>query len=128
MPATALPCRPSSTSSTPWATRGSTTCPCASIGCSSGAALAHGVALALTTIRPLTEVAYMDSPVSVVEVRRGTYHDSVTLMLVSRTVADVDGVTAAQVAMGTELNLDVLRGMGFAPPPDVGPCMCPLNV
>ena len=56
-----------------------------------------------------------------IEVRRGAYHDSVTLMQVSRDVAAVDGVTAAQVAMGTELNLDLLRGMGFAPPPAAGP-------
>ena len=54
--------------------------------------------------------------VDVVEVRRGAYHDSVTLMQVSRDVVAVDGVTAAQVAMGTELNLDLLRGMGFDPP------------
>jgi FdrA protein len=52
-----------------------------------------------------------------IDVRRGAYHDSVTLMQVSRDVAAVDGVTAAQVAMGTELNLDLMRGMGFATPP-----------
>jgi FdrA protein len=51
-----------------------------------------------------------------VEVRLGAYHDSVTLMQVSRDVGAVDGVSAAQVAMGTELNLDLLRGMGFDPP------------
>jgi FdrA protein len=56
-----------------------------------------------------------------VEVRRGAYHDSVTLMQVSRQVADVDGVEAAQVAMGTELNLDFMRGAGFDPPVDAGP-------
>ena len=56
-----------------------------------------------------------------VEVRRGAYHDSVTLMQVSRQVADVDGVEAAQVAMGTELNLDFMRGVGFDPPADAGP-------
>jgi FdrA protein len=56
-----------------------------------------------------------------VEVRRGAYVDSVSLMQVSRDVAAVDGVSAAQVAMGTELNLDLLRGMGFAPPADAGP-------
>ena len=55
-----------------------------------------------------------------VDVRHGAYHDSVTLMQVSRDVAAVDGVSAAQVAMGTELNLDFLRGMGFASP-DAGP-------
>jgi FdrA protein len=57
---------------------------------------------------------------STVEVRRGSYHDSVSLMQVSRDVAAVDGVEAAQVAMATELNLDLLRGMGFDPP-DAGP-------
>lgn len=55
-----------------------------------------------------------------VEVRHGAYHDSVTLMQVSREVAAVDGVRAAQVAMGTELNLDVLRGMGFDVPDEAG--------
>ena len=55
-----------------------------------------------------------------VEVRKGAYYDSVTLMQVSRQVSDVDDVDAAQVAMGTELNLDFLRGMGFEPP-DSGP-------
>ncbi|MBA2769430.1 MAG: FdrA family protein, partial [Sporichthyaceae bacterium] len=56
-----------------------------------------------------------------VEVRRGAYHDSVTLMQVSREVAAVDGVSAAQVAMGTELNIDVLRGMDFDVPANTGP-------
>jgi FdrA protein len=50
------------------------------------------------------------------ETRTGAYHDSVTLMQVSRRVADLAGVTSALVAMGTELNLDVLGGMGFVPP------------
>jgi FdrA protein len=58
---------------------------------------------------------------TVVEVRRGSYHDSVTLMQVSRTLGAVDGVSAAQVAMATDLNLDVLRGMGFDPPEGTGP-------
>lgn len=56
-----------------------------------------------------------------VEVRKGAYHDSVTLMQVSRDVAAVDGVLSAQVAMGTELNLDLLRGMGFETPAGIGP-------
>ncbi|WP_067436773.1 FdrA family protein [Nocardioides jensenii] len=54
-----------------------------------------------------------------VELRRGAYADSVTLLQVSRTVAAGAGVEAAQVAMATDLNLEVLRGMGFAPPADV---------
>ncbi|WP_374968419.1 DUF1116 domain-containing protein [Terrabacter sp. BE26] len=52
-----------------------------------------------------------------VELRTGAYYDSVTLMQVSRAVAATPGVQAAQVAMATELNLDVLRGMGFEVPP-----------
>ncbi|HEU5269797.1 MAG TPA: hypothetical protein VFU36_07725 [Jatrophihabitans sp.] len=51
-----------------------------------------------------------------VEVRRGQYADSVALMLLSRTVSALPGVRAALVAMATELNLDVLAGMGFPRP------------
>ena len=56
-----------------------------------------------------------------VELRRGAYHDSVTLMQASRAVADVDGVEAAIAAMATELNLDLARGMGFDVPAGTGP-------
>ena len=49
-----------------------------------------------------------------VELRAGAYADSVTLLQVSRTVQGVDGVSAAQVAMATPLNLEVLEQMGFA--------------
>ncbi|MCU1536544.1 MAG: hypothetical protein JWP82_895 [Humibacillus sp.] len=52
-----------------------------------------------------------------VELRSGAYLDSVTLLQVSRTVAAAPGVEAAQVAMATELNLEVIRGMGFEVPP-----------
>jgi succinyl-CoA synthetase alpha subunit len=51
-----------------------------------------------------------------VEVRGGAYHDSVSLMQVSRALAEVPGVQAAQVAMATELNMEVLAGMGFDVP------------
>ena len=47
-----------------------------------------------------------------VDVRRGAYHDSVTLMQVSKAVAATPGVSAVQVAMATELNVEVLTGMG----------------
>ena len=57
----------------------------------------------------------------VVELRRGAYHDSVTLLQLSRTLADRDDVEAALVAMATELNLDLLAGMGFSPPADATP-------
>ena len=56
-----------------------------------------------------------------VELRRGAYHDSVSLMQVSRAVAGRPGVEAAQVAMATELNVEVLRGMGFDVPAEAGP-------
>jgi FdrA protein len=54
------------------------------------------------------------------EVRPGVYADSVSLLQVSRRVADLPNVAAALVAMATELNLEVLEGMGFDRP-DAGP-------
>ena len=44
-----------------------------------------------------------------------------TLLQVSRTVQGVAGVAAAQVAMATPLNVDVLTEMGFAVPAEAGP-------
>ena len=52
-----------------------------------------------------------------VEIRPGAYADSVALLQVSRDVAAAPGVTAAQVAMATDLNLEVLATMGFTLPP-----------
>ena len=49
---------------------------------------------------------------------RSAYADSVTLLQVSRTVQDLPGVLAAQVAMATPLNVEVLTGMGFEVPAD----------
>ncbi|HZI96850.1 MAG TPA: hypothetical protein VFD41_04910 [Actinomycetales bacterium] len=51
-----------------------------------------------------------------VQVLRGRYHDSVTLLATSRAVASVAGVGSAQVAMATPLNLEVLESMGFTAP------------
>jgi FdrA protein len=59
--------------------------------------------------------------VELVEARRGVYADSVTLLQVSRQVAAATGVRAALVAMATELNLDLARGMGFTIPDATGP-------
>jgi FdrA protein len=53
---------------------------------------------------------------SVVEVRTGSYHDSVALMQVSAAVSAAAGVQAALVAMATPLNLDLLTEMGFTTP------------
>ena len=55
------------------------------------------------------------------QVRRGSYVDSVALMQVSRRVAGFPGVTAALVAMATELNLDLARQMGFDLPAKTAP-------
>jgi FdrA protein len=52
-----------------------------------------------------------------VELRPGAYADSVTLLQVSRAVQGLEGVLAAQVAMATGLNVEVLTQMGFALPP-----------
>jgi FdrA protein len=48
--------------------------------------------------------------------RRGLYADSVTLLQVSRQVGQSTGVRDALVGMATELNLEMLAGMGFQPP------------
>lgn len=56
-----------------------------------------------------------------VEVRAGAYHDSVALMRVSRDVAAEPGVERVMVAMGTDLNRELITGMGFAVPDGAGP-------
>ncbi len=56
-----------------------------------------------------------------VEARPGAYADSVTLMRLSADVRQAEGVHAAMIAMATELNLELLPGLGFEPPPDVSP-------
>jgi FdrA protein len=50
-----------------------------------------------------------------VELRHGTYRDSVTLMRASQAVASREGVSAAIVAMATPLNLELYERLGFAP-------------
>lgn len=56
-----------------------------------------------------------------VEVRDGAYHDSVTLMRVSREVGGEPGVEQAMAAMGTALNLELITRMGFRVPEHAGP-------
>jgi succinyl-CoA synthetase alpha subunit len=46
-------------------------------------------------------------------VKKDSYHDSVFLMLMSRELRSASGVHDATVAMGTEMNLDLLRSQGF---------------
>jgi len=56
-----------------------------------------------------------------VEVSRGAYYDSVSLMLVSKAVREAPGVSAGLVAMATDLNVDLLAGMAFTVAEAVGP-------
>jgi FdrA protein len=55
------------------------------------------------------------------QTRSGSYVDSVTLMQVSKRVGSLPGVSAALVAMATDLNLDLAAGMGFDVPPELTP-------
>ncbi len=55
-----------------------------------------------------------------VEARTGAYADSVTLMQISAQVQALDGVQAALVAMASELNLGLLRDLGFDAPAGSG--------
>jgi succinyl-CoA synthetase alpha subunit len=54
-----------------------------------------------------------DQTVKKIFVRKDSYFDSVFLMLMSREVKSTPGVQDATVAMGTEMNLDLLRSLGF---------------
>jgi len=56
-----------------------------------------------------------------VELRRGVYHDSVTLLRIAQAASATPGISAAQVAMATELNVDLTVGLGFAMPDRAGP-------
>jgi succinyl-CoA synthetase alpha subunit len=49
-------------------------------------------------------------------IKRNAYYDSVTLMLLSRELQDMDGMEAILVGMGTDLNLDLACDLGLASP------------
>jgi FdrA protein len=53
--------------------------------------------------------------------RRGTYFDSVALMLASRDAEEVEGVEFAAAVAATPVNLSLLRDEGFELPDDLGP-------
>ena len=50
------------------------------------------------------------------EVRKNTYYDSVTLMIISKEVKTVDGVNEALVGMGTDLNQELVKALHLAAP------------
>ena len=49
-------------------------------------------------------------------IRENQYQDSVTLMLLSNFLSDIDGVNSASVMMGTPANKDMLKNTGFNHP------------
>ncbi|HXA61452.1 MAG TPA: FdrA family protein [Streptosporangiaceae bacterium] len=55
-----------------------------------------------------------------VQLLPGAYYDSVTLMRIGRALAERDGVLAAQTAMATELNRELLTELGFPVPAEAG--------
>lgn len=56
-----------------------------------------------------------------VELRSGSYHDSVTLLRIAQAAASTAGISAAQVAMATGLNIELTVGLGFSVPDRAGP-------
>lgn len=48
------------------------------------------------------------------KIKRNAYYDSVTLMLLSRELQNLEGVEDVLVGMGTDLNLDLARDLGLA--------------
>ncbi|HSN94962.1 MAG TPA: hypothetical protein VLR89_07870, partial [Anaerolineaceae bacterium] len=61
--------------------------------------------------RSATCAKYMTLQTSV---KRNAYYDSVTLMLLTRELQKLEGVEDLLVGMGTDLNLDLARGLGLA--------------
>lgn len=47
------------------------------------------------------------------EVRKNSYYDSVTLMLISKEIKNIEGVTEALVGMGTDLNKELATNLGL---------------
>ena len=47
------------------------------------------------------------------EILKGAYYDSVTLMLVAKELNKREGVAAASLSMGTEANYRIMAGGGF---------------
>ncbi len=50
------------------------------------------------------------------EIRKNAYYDSVTLMLISKDIKKVEGISEALVGMGTDLNREIAHNIGLATP------------
>ena len=46
-------------------------------------------------------------------IKKGAYHDSVTLMRVAKAIGGMDGVAEAALVMGTRSNLGILKSSGL---------------
>ena len=55
-----------------------------------------------------------------IKVNKNRYVDSVTLMLIGDKVMTINGISNAEVQMGTPANAEVLEELGYAIPSDVG--------
>lgn len=49
-----------------------------------------------------------------VEVRKGAYYDSVTLMIISKEIKKLDGVESALIGMGTDLNKELAANLNIS--------------
>ena len=47
------------------------------------------------------------------EVRKNTYYDSVTLMIISKDVKNLPGITEALLGIGPELNSEISGNLGL---------------
>ena len=59
-------------------------------------------------------------PIDRVIVRKGTFFDSVALMLASQEAAALEGIEEASILNATPLNVELLEGQGFAPRAEEG--------
>ena len=50
------------------------------------------------------------------EIKKNAYYDSVTLMLISKELKKLDGVSEALVGMGTDLNKEIAQNIGVSTP------------
>lgn len=88
------------------------------VGASSGRYLLAGVLLGyeLFQTREGRKISLQEKII----VRSNTYADSVTLMVLSQKLQQLDGVSVAMVGMGTPLNLDLLQGLKFSSAVEAG--------
>ncbi len=49
-----------------------------------------------------------------VEIRKGAYYDSVTLMLISKEIKKLEGVESALIGMGTDLNKELAKNLNIS--------------